>query len=403
MLCSGLSPTGRALFDIDRTRPLSLYLHIPFCNRKCSYCGFFSKAGCSEAAIDAFASKLVSEIDFISQSLGKPFCTVFIGGGNPGILGEKRLLAIAKACCRWGKPSEFTVEMNPENAGSWLEGPLEYITRLSIGVQSLDQKVLDILGRNSSALDTLRGIEESQRLKQRCGFSLNYDFICCVPGCRESSVQDLKKIRELARFEHLSLYSLMVEPKTVMGIRAEKGEFSPVGDDDQADELEMLWDLLESSGMEHYEVSNFAAGPDHECLHNKVYWNMGQYLGLGPGAASTLYSPYTRVECLSNVDQYINSPLFSGYRTEALGRIQQMEEWAIMGCRTRYGLGSDDCLARFGVRLPSFLEYPGFTYDGSFFRPGREGFLLADGAASYVLDALASSDADGEESRIGQN
>lgn len=393
MLSCGRPGIGRVLFNIDRQRKLSLYLHVPFCKRKCSYCAFFSKTGCSPLVIEGYVRKLIGEVVAVSDWYGMPFDTVFIGGGNPGVLGSQELLGLCRACCRNGHPREFTVEMNPESmaaaGGDWLRSSLEYIDRVSIGVQSLDADVLAVLGRNSSLEETLAGIDVSQRLRREFGFSLGYDLMACVPGRQRRCVEDIGRLFEIADFDHLSLYSLMIEPGTGLSAAVERGELQIVDDDSQAQILIDCWREIESRGMFHYEVSNFAM-PGSECRHNLAYWRMEQYIGLGPGAASTAFDPYTRIECPADLGMYVESPPLSGYRQEVLGRREQVEEWVIMGTRIREGLSSDECLRRFGTGLPE-LSYPGFVCDGKRFFPTEEGFLLADGAACYAAERILAA------------
>lgn len=369
------------MFNIDSSRSLSLYVHIPFCRRKCLYCGFYSLPGCSASEVSAFTAKMGAEIDALAGYLQKPFDTVFFGGGNPGVLGVKDLYALAEKCCRFGRPREFSMEINPESLDASFSPVFDYVDRLSVGVQSLSEKNLAVLGRNSSLHETLAGIETSQKLREKYSFSLNYDLICAVPGTETSGIDDISRLFSLGSFDHLSLYSLIVEEGTPLADLVD-----PMDDDLVADELEKNWAELENRGMEHYEVSNFCF-PGRECRHNLAYWRMDQYFGLGPGAASTVFSPYSRVECSPDLDSYLAGPHFSGYGVEELGRKEAFEEWAIMGLRTRFGLSRDECLSRFGFSLP-VLSYPGFVDDGVSFRPQGQGFLLADGAAQYVVETV---------------
>lgn len=324
------------------------------------------------------------ELKELVKSYPAPFHTVFIGGGNPGMLSGEDLLELCRQCTRRGRPMEFSIEINPESIGSWIEPSLEYIDRISMGIQTLDSRTLSILGRNTSLSDTLAGIEISQKLRRKHDVSINYDFITCVPGIEPlQSEKDIERIFQLADFDHLSLYALQIEQGTQIDRMVRSKELVPMDDDDQASLLSYLWSLFHNRGMQHYEVSNFAFN-GHRCLHNMVYWDMGQYFGLGPGAASTVYSPYGRIECNPDLEAYVQSPPWSGYTSTALSKVEQFEEWAIMGCRTVLGLSSEDCMNRFGFALPE-LQYPGFSMSNGVFCPENDGFLLSDGAAAYVV------------------
>lgn len=377
------------MFEIDRSRPASLYVHIPFCSRKCAYCAFYSLPGRPSETIDACARKLALEIEDLASWIGRPFETVYFGGGNPGLLGPRNLLALARACCRQGRPREFTVEINPETLGPWIVPSLELVTRLSVGIQSLDGRVLGILGRNSSLGQTLDGLLLSQRLREETGVDLSYDLICCVPGAAGEGERDLERLFGLADIDHLSLYALTPERGTPLGDAVAGGRMAMASDDEQADILLGLWERIEARGLRHYEVSNFAR-PGRECRHNLVYWRLGQYVGLGPGAASTVQGPYRRIECPRDLGLYLGTPPWAGYEEERLGREEEFEEWALMGCRIAEGLSSEVCQRRFGFPLEG-LSFPGYSFDGRTFAPGEEGFLLADAAAAYVVDSAGGA------------
>ena len=171
------------LEDVPSATELSLYIHIPFCITKCAYCAFFSKAGENRAMMQAFTMKLLEELQQLTARRTQPYKTVFIGGGNPGCLEYQDLQAIVEVVCSHGKPDEFTIEINSESLREDLF-PLfgQGITRLSIGLQSLQETHLKMLGRNASASENLRALQAALFIRKRYGTHLNFDLMTCIPG-----------------------------------------------------------------------------------------------------------------------------------------------------------------------------------------------------------------------------
>ena len=375
------------LFDFSE--PTSLYIHIPFCVRKCSYCAFYSIPGCSKTKTDAFVRRLLEEIRIINAQMGhRPYETVFIGGGNPGFLGAGNLGMIAQAVCQNGRPSEFTTEMNPESLSE------EYFplfqncfTRLSMGVQSLDEKALSFLGRNSDLKSTLCGIELSQRLRRETGCVLNYDLITCLPSWHDA-LSDVKRITDTCSPEHLSVYALTPEEGTPMFAKR-----SLLPDSDaQFDILSGIWKYLESQGYEHYEVSNFAK-KGFRCSHNCRYWAYSQYMGLGPAAASTAFSEdgtVSRVSFLPSLDDYCKGVLFGGYESETLTPQEVAEEMILMGLRYRGGVDLKRLSKAVGrdIGPDVFDGLEGFAVKGGFLVPDDRGMMNADAAALAMAGKL---------------
>lgn len=378
------------LSHIDLNRDLSLYVHIPFCTKKCSYCAFFSRCNIDDFVIDSYVNKLCSEIQEVKDYYQRPFSTVFIGGGNPGLLKKDQLL---KLCKTIGIADEFTIECNPENVNEHLYDSLEFVNRISIGVQSLDEKLLKKLGRNSDLNSTIKGINESQILRDRFKTKINYDLICCVPRFPNENVVDwhqdrnLERLFSMASFDHLSLYSLTVEEKTIMENLVKKGELIELSEDEQVKELLLLWEKIEDRGFEHYEVSNFAKNEDSECKHNLNYWRLNQYIGLGCSAASTLFNPYARIEATANIKEYVNNSLLSTYSIEELSQKEQIEEYLLMSLRTKYGINKTEFKRRFGFEVGK-LQFIDFIDSKEYFKPNQKGYLIADAAVDYCLDTL---------------
>ncbi len=376
----------------DLNQDTSIYIHIPFCTTKCSYCAFYSVPCKSKermaSQMEAYVDRLLKEIHAVNENMcGRPYLTAFIGGGNPGCLGPDLLGRIAKAICQNGRPCEFTTEMNPE---SLTEGyfPLfeKYFTRLSMGVQSLDQKALEFLGRNADMEQTRKGLELSQRLAKETGCTLSYDLITCL-GSWHDELSDIRGITERYPSDHLSVYALTLEEGTPLYRR------KPVlpDSDQQYEILNRVWKHLESLGFEHYEVSNFAK-EGRRCRHNCRYWEYRQYVGLGPGAASTAFDKdgnVTRLNFRPDVKSYVDGGPFEDFEAERLSRNEALEELVLMGLRCKKGLDLRRLEEYSSKHLDmSEVELEGYVRKGDFLVPDDAGLMLADAAAARILDFI---------------
>ena len=259
----------------------SLYIHVPFCNSKCSYCDFFSLENIDFKQKKAVTDSTVEQIRYFSEKYSfRTIDTVYIGGGTPTSLPPSLLekLVYSITDLTGDEIKEFSIEINPETVDEELLIFLEDspITRLSIGIQSFNDKHLKILGRNCTsgkgkhALDLLKNTEKD----------INIDLISSIPG--QTLQESINDINEAFSFSpsHISLYSLTIEENTPI---AEKINSKDIDDE--------VWikasEYLKSSGFDHYEISNFSL-PGKQCLHNLNYWNMNPYIGCGPAAVSTV-------------------------------------------------------------------------------------------------------------------
>ena len=275
--------------------PLSLYVHLPWCLRKCPYCDFNSheqqrqahgEASLPERAyLDALRCDLESALP---QIWGRPIHTVFIGGGTPSLFSPDsidRLLGDLRALLPLNPDAEVTLEANP---GTFERDRFKAfrqagVNRLSIGVQSFDDAKLQALGRVHSGQQALAAIEEAQS----CFDTFNIDLMYALPG---QSPDDLHRdITQALAFEppHLSLYHLTIEPNTRFAVDTPRH----LPDEDTAfDMLDALIERTAAAGLSRYEVSAYAR-PGHQCLHNLNYWQFGDYLGIGAGAHSKISFP----------------------------------------------------------------------------------------------------------------
>ncbi len=280
--------------------PLGLYIHIPFCERKCPYCDFNTYAGLEtlhQATVNALCTELARWAAPLAQ---RTVTTIFIGGGTPTVLTalqlEQLFTAIHRAL-RVAPDAEITCEANPGTVDQAKFAVLRTlgVNRLSMGVQSFRPEELHFLGR----IHTVEDVFAAYALARRVGFeNINLDFIFGLPGQTEADWQvTLDQALALAP-EHLSLYSLIVEPETPLFQWVARGRVAAPDDDMAATLYEMALAQLDAAGYLHYEVSNWAQRTAHDhadtvtphlaCRHNLIYWRNEEYLGIGPGAHSHL-------------------------------------------------------------------------------------------------------------------
>jgi len=330
---------------------LSLYLHIPFCRCKCSYCSFVSFAG-REVQLPSYVDALSTEMH-LTHRPGAVVKTVYFGGGTPSLLQPvdvKRLLSAVHECYAVDTSPEITLEANPGTIDGdylsrlWAAG----VNRLSLGVQSLDDGDLAFLGRLHSASGARQAIGQARA----AGFdNLSLDFIYGLPHRRILDWDRmLDGIIDLGA-DHLSLYGLTLEPGTPLGDAAARGEFS-LDADAAASEYELASKKLNSAGYRHYEISNWAR-PGFESRHNTVYWRRGDYLGLGAAAHSFLEE--RRIANVGGLDGYMEA-LGDGHmppqEMEVIDDATALSETIILGLRLSDGVALNDIGHRFKIDLP---------------------------------------------------
>lgn len=382
------------LNSFDFQQPLSLYIHVPFCQSKCNYCAFYSISDHDSQLKDLYVKRLLAELEVVVSALnGKAFETAYIGGGNPACLGLDNLEKIAKLVCKNGSLKEFTVEMNPDSLDEEmisLNGPFNgLINRLSLGIQSLSERALKFLGRNATLEQTYRGLELSQRLNSLTGCELSYDLITCL-GSWHEPIEDVKKLTSNFPSNHLSIYVLTLEEGTPLF----KARPALPNEDQQYNILKELWDYVEALGFEHYEVSNFAKNGKRG-LHNCRYWDYMPYLGLGPGAASTAQKNgmFTRYCVEKSVLKYVSGEKFSGCEVEPLSGEEALEEVVLMGLRYKGGLDLGRLVREFGIKRALEVglegcEVENFVRFGERLVPTDEGLMIADYVAQKVIEIL---------------
>jgi oxygen-independent coproporphyrinogen-3 oxidase len=268
---------------------MGLYVHVPFCKTKCPYCDFNTYQGI-ENLIEPFLAAITSEITCWGDALAHPpVKSVFFGGGTPSYLPQgdiERILVAIQSSFQVDPAAEISIEANPGDldeaacAGILNQG----VNRLSIGVQSLDNDLLNLLGRRHQASEAVEAFQSARQ----AGFdNVNLDLMYGLPN--QSMEQWQKTLRSLIELtpEHISLYALTIEEGTPMHRWAAEGKIPEPDSDLAADMYQHAREVLAEAGYHHYEISNWSL-PDRACEHNLVYWENGPYLGVGPGAHSRL-------------------------------------------------------------------------------------------------------------------
>ena len=382
---------------VPEKKPLGLYIHIPFCKRKCAYCDFYSLAG-AEGRMDDYADALRFHLEEQAPFLtGYRVDTVYFGGGTPSYLGVKRLERILKTIFKRfqvDKDAEITLEANPDSAGDWkaLKSLRKAgFNRLSLGMQSANGAELEEIGRVHTPEQTAAAVAAARKAGFR---NLSLDLIYGLPHqTAERWMENLTAALELEP-EHLSCYGLKVEEGTPLFARRDTADLP--GDEAQAEMYLKTVEELARRGYAQYEISNFAK-PSMESRHNLKYWTLGEYAGFGPGAHSDVGG--VRYAYARDLEGYIRGvragePMLS--EREAIPPMDRDTEWVMLGLRTARGLDPKEFEVRFRRRFSCFLPLLNQCVQAGYaveeegrWRLTPAGFLVSNQIIGRMLDALA--------------
>jgi oxygen-independent coproporphyrinogen-3 oxidase len=381
--------------------PFGIYLHIPFCARICPYCDFNTYAH-KEDRIPDYVEALIREMDLTRDHVGAVAAeTIFFGGGTPSLLppdGVARLIQAIRARFAIAPDAEVTLEVNPETVDtrSLVAFREAGITRLSIGIQSQQLRGLRVLGRGHRPETALTAFKAARAV----GFdNVSLDLIFGWPGQTLTDWErDLTTILDWSP-EHVSLYSLIVEPGTPMDDAVRRGILTTPDDDATADMYELAIDRLGEMGWYHYEVANWARSPELISRHNRIYWRNGWYLGLGAGAHA--HTGHTRSSNLLLPETYINT-VFEGRlpvaRGEMLDEATAMGETMMLGLRLlQEGVSASAFQRRhgralldiFGQQIEELSGIGMLIWEGERVRLTHHGLLLANDVAARFLPEAA--------------
>ncbi len=325
----------------------SLYVHIPFCASKCRYCSFYSEpVDLHDTA--TVVSAMIAELGRYDAAI---FETVYVGGGSPTCLDEKLLLQLVEKLASLQRGDvEFTVECNPDQLTRQLAYRLHElnVNRISIGAQSFLQKELDFLGRAHSVESTSQAVN----IARIAGFTnISLDLIFAIPGSTLDSLKrSIDSALQLAP-EHISAYSLTYEKGTPLHRACRTGEIIAVDEETDRNMYELAIDELTETGLEQYEISNFAR-PGYRCLHNLTYWANTPYIGIGPGATS--YYKGKRHTNIADIIKYVQA-IISGTSTiaefHASTPIETACQTAVLNLRRIEGINLEDFKTQTGFSL----------------------------------------------------
>lgn len=336
---------------------LGIYIHIPFCFRKCNYCDFLSFGESSERQHETYFHALIKEINHYGNLYGNEFYvdSVFVGGGTPSLVNEALIadvMSAIRAHFNILENAEITIESNPKTLTkskliSYLKAG---INRLSMGVQSLDENLLQYMGRIHSPKDFI----QNYYLARECGFTnMNVDLIFAVPGMSMDIWLDtLKRVIDLQP-EHISFYSLQLEEGTPFFRDFEAGKLVEI--DDELDR-QMYWKSihrLNEANYLHYEISN-AAKSGFECKHNLKYWSLDDYLGIGLGSHS--YIQGKRFSNITDFETYLKADEDWTEWIHENTLQDDISEYLITGMRKIEGIELKDFQNRFGKSLELLYE-----------------------------------------------
>ncbi|MFS9231621.1 radical SAM family heme chaperone HemW [Streptococcus australis] len=375
-----------------QAKPSSAYVHIPFCTQICYYCDF-SKVFIKNQPVDAYLEHLIQETR--SYEIGK-LRTLYIGGGTPTALSAQQLAYLLTELPKvmdLSEVEEFTIEANPGDLDTDKIAVLKdsQVNRVSLGVQTFDNKMLKKIGRSHQEQD----IYDNIRYLKQAGFdNISIDLIYALPGQTMDQVKEnVAKAIDLD-IPHMSLYSLILENHTVFMNRMRRGKLPLPKEELEAEMFEYIIEELEKAGFEHYEISNFSK-PGFESRHNLVYWDNAEYYGLGAGASG--YVDGIRYKNHGPIRHYLEAVEAGKARIteEHLTLEEKMEEELFLGLRKKTGVSKARFEEKFGVSfdqrygqvVASLTEQRLLVPDDKQVRMTKRGLFLGDTVAEkFILE-----------------
>ncbi len=386
------------------SRPrLGIYIHIPFCASKCSYCDFYSLAGCDHL-MPEYQAALTEHIKESSHSIKSyEVDSIYFGGGTPSFYGADRLVQILDLLKLNGNvrlDGEISVECNPDSISPTAFKLLreEGVNRVSIGVQATDNNLLKLIGRRHS----FQQAQQAFRSARRAGFdNVSLDLMYGLPSqTRRDWADTLAKIVEMHP-EHISCYGLKLEPGTKM-YQEYKGSPILPDDDEQADMYSYAAEMLERYGYRQYEISNFAA-PGFESRHNLKYWNMEDYISFGPGAHSCVGNVrYSYVKDLREYISGVHRKVSIVDEYEEISPLERAVEYVMLGMRTARGISRYDYVTKtqcdwrpIGQVLEAFRQKGWVAQTEDRWHFTVPGFLISNTLIGIMLETQASGRIEG--------
>ena len=366
----------------------SIYIHIPYCKQACHYCNFYFSTKLKTKS--QFLNALRNEIILKQKDINDRINSIYIGGGTPSVLSFlelEKIITFIKNNFNINNDVEITIEINPDDIKNGQLDDYKKIgfNRLSIGVQSFNDKDLKLMNRRHNSSQAILLLEDvSKKFKN---FSI--DLIYGIPGSNFDIWK--KNVQTALSFNpsHISAYALTIEEKTVFFNWIKNKKLNKLNEKIIYDQFEYLIEKLEKSGFEHYEISNFAKNKKYSVC-NKSYWNGDKYFGFGPSAHS--FDGKLRSWNKASIHQYITS-INEGklsYKSEKLTKIDRYNEHIMFGLRTNKGISKKNILDNFGLdffkefigKVNKHLNLNNLFEDGDFIKSSRKSLFIIDGIIS---------------------
>ncbi len=329
----------------------AVYFHIPFCKRLCGYCDFYRsvKLKYIPQVVEAMHAELESQKEFLHD---KTVRTIYFGGGTPSLLAPSEIELFVKqvrSLFDCSQLEEITIEVNPDDITPEYIAELRKtsVNRVSMGVQSLDDRCLQFMGRRHSAKQAVDAV----KMLQDAGYNnISVDVIFGIPGFGLAELNETLNGVLAMNVQHISAYHLTIEPDTRFGRMMERGEFCEIDDASSESHFNVVHGVLTAAGFEHYEVSNYAL-KGLRSKHNSSYWQGVEYLGVGPGAHS--FNGEVRRWCEQSIEEYVGGV---EYGSEALSVKDKLNECVMTSLRCIEGLSLAKVEREFGLKERERLE-----------------------------------------------
>jgi oxygen-independent coproporphyrinogen-3 oxidase len=371
-----------------------IYIHIPFCKQRCFYCDFYKTTQLSLKSnlIESLSIELKQRKEYIDNEIVE---TIYFGGGTPSLLTKdeiKLILDTIHLNYNVKKDAEITIEANPDDLSTEYIKTLAQtnINRLSIGIQSFQDAILQKMNRRHNANQAINCIKQAQHE----GFNnISADLIYGIPELSVNTwIDDLNQMEKL-NIQHLSAYHLTIEPNTKFGELLKKNKISIIKESDSIQQFNTLINWAKTNNFEHYEISNFAKNGLYS-QHNTNYWKQKKYLGIGPSAHS--YNQKTRSWNIANTKQYIdavnNNKIYS--EIETLTETDKYNEFLITWLRTKWGINLIDIKKQFGNKrqqkllklLEPFIKDNSINFKNNYAILSNKGIFISDLILSNIID-----------------
>jgi oxygen-independent coproporphyrinogen-3 oxidase len=370
-----------------------LYIHIPFCRNACTYCDFHFSV--SLGHLPPMLKAIEKEIQLRQHFLeGETIRTIYFGGGTPSLLEPARVTSLLKAIREnyaVDEKAEITLEANPDDLNPEYLSALRQIgiNRLSIGIQSFDDRFLKLMNRRHTSAQAGACLDYARK----AGFdNLNLDLIYGLPGLSIKKWGDTLDVALSYRPAHLAAYHLSYEPGSVLDYRRRKGKIKPVDENRSLEHFRILLDRMEDRGYQHYEISNFAL-PGFLSRHNSAYWKSEKYLGIGPSAHS--YNGRARQWNMAKNSSYIRG-IMAGEEVgeqEVLNEKTRLNEYLMTSLRTMWGTDTEYIGREWGKdsrrqvldQAKPFIQGNRIINKGNILVLSREGMFIADHIISKLF------------------